>query len=115
MKKIILCLCIVMITFLGSTYIKAIKPAILYNFYARTFNDTYVKMYGYYEGTNCLNFNGKGYKCGYYVVPIDYPNIYPGDPSGDLPDSLSTSEISNWTQQGYLIPFSTGKGVYLTD
>lgn len=119
MKKIIFSFCIAVVASLSATYVNASKSNTSYYYYARTFDETYVKLYGYYEGENCINFNGQSDKCGYYVTPVSYPNKYPGkypgDSSGILPDTLYSFEITIWTSQGYLNPFSIGRGVYMTD
>ena len=96
-----------MVAILSATYVNASKSTALYFYYAMTFDDTYVKMYGHYEGLNCINFNGLGDICGYYVLPNSYPGI--------LPDIIDSIDTYYWVEHGYLIPFSYGHGVYVVD
>lgn len=105
MKKIIFSFCIAIVASLGANYVSAGKPP-LHFFYGRTINETYTKIYGIYNGTNCADFTGHEDTCGYILMPAG---------QGIVPNTFDAWQADYFQYKQYLVAIPGGEGIYLTN
>ena len=94
-----------MVAFLSATYVSA-KKAGPYYFYGRSYDNTFTKIYGFYNLGNCVSFTEDEGICAYYLVTTT---------TGVVPDKFTDYQARYWVQTGYLIPAPWRNGIYLTD